>query len=214
MTMDIIGIFASIAYIFLIIFISTLISKKHSELSRKVVHIGVCNWWIIVIIFFNNVVLASIVPALFCIINYISYKKDIFKSMERDDKKSLGTIYYAISCLALTLLSFLWFKNKLYAGIGLLTMGYGDGLAALIGNKFKSFEFKIFGNKKTILGSVTMFVVSFIVISILALCYGQFNLPAILLVSGVATIIEACSPFGLDNLTVPIITSILAFFVI
>ena len=63
--------------------------------------------------------------------------------MERDDKKSLGTIYYSISCLVLTLFSFLWFKNKLYAGIGLLSMGYGDGLIALIGQKFKSKEFKI-----------------------------------------------------------------------
>ena len=92
--MDILGIVLSIAYIFLIIFISSLVSKNHSEISRKIVHIGVCNWWIIVIIFFENVWLASIVPLLFCIINYISYKKDIFKSMERDDKKSLGTVYY------------------------------------------------------------------------------------------------------------------------
>ena len=74
--MDILGIFISIAYIFLIIFISSLLSKKHSELSRKVVHIGVCNWWIIVILFFNNMLLTCIVPALFCIINFISYKID------------------------------------------------------------------------------------------------------------------------------------------
>ena len=212
--MDILGIFISIAYIFLIIFISSLLSKKHSELSRKVVHIGVCNWWIIVILFFNNMLLTCIVPALFCIINFISYKKDIFKSMERDDKKSLGTVYYAISCLALTLLSFLWFKNRLYAGIGLFAMGYGDGLAALAGTNFKSKKFVIFGNEKTIVGSITMFVASFIAISILALCFNQFSILGVLIISSIATVIEAFSPFGLDNITVPILTSILAYFII
>ena len=212
--MDILGIVISIAYIFLIIFISSLISKNHSELSRKVVHIGVSNWWIIVILFFENVYLACIVPALFCVINFISYKKDIFKSMERDDKKSLGTVYYAVSCLVLTLLSFLWFKNNLYAGIGLFAMGYGDGFAALIGNKFKSKELSILGNRKTFLGSVTMFVVTFAVVSILAICYNQFSILGVLGVSAFATIIEAISPYGIDNLTVPILTAILAFFII
>ena len=212
--MDILGIFVSIAYIFFIIFISSLVSKKHSELSRKVVHIGVCNWWIIVILFFNNMFLTCIVPGLFCIINFISYKKDIFKSMERDDKKSLGTVYYAISCLVLTLLSFLWFKNRLYAGIGLFTMGYGDGLAALVGSKFKSKKFVIFGNEKTVLGSITMFIASFIAISILSMCFNQFSIICVLFISVIATLIEAISPYGLDNITVPILTSILAYFVI
>ena len=212
--MNVLGIVVSIVFIFLIIYISSLVSKTHSELSRKIVHIGVCNWWIIVIIFFDNVVLASTVPALFCIVNYLSYKKDIFKSMERDDNKSLGTVYYAISCLILTLLSFLWFKNKLYAGIGLFAMGYGDGFAALIGSKFKSKEFMIFKTKKTLLGCATMFVVTLLVVSILTLCFNQFSILGVLIISVVATLIEAFSPLGIDNLTVPILTSILAFFII
>lgn len=212
--MDILGIVLSIAYIFLIIFISSLVSKNHSEISRKIVHIGVCNWWIIVIIFFENVWLASIVPLLFCIINYISYKKDIFKSMERDDKKSLGTVYYAISCLVLTLISFLWFNNKMYAGIGLFAMGYGDGLAALIGQKFKSKEYKVFGCKKTVLGSVTMFVVTFIAISVLLAAYNKFSIIPVLGLSAFATFVEAFSMYGIDNLTVPILTTILAYFIV
>lgn len=212
--MNTLGIGISIIFILFIIFVSSLISKTHSELSRKFVHIGVCNWWIIVIIFFDNVILASIVPMLFIVVNYLSYKKDIFKSMEREDKKSLGTVYYAISCLVLTLLSFLCFKNKLYAGIGLFAMGYGDGLAALIGSRFKSPSCMIFKNKKSLLGSLTMFLASFIAISILALCFDKFSLVSIIIVSLIATIIEAISPFGIDNLSVPILTSIVAYFLI
>ena len=212
--MNILGVIISIVFIFLIIFISSLISKKHSELSRKIVHIGVCNWWIIVILFFDNAWIASSVPALFVIVNYFSYKKDIFKSMEREDKKSLGTVYYAVSCLILTLLSFWVFHHKMYAGIGLLTMGYGDGLAALIGTKFKSPKYIIFHQKKTILGSTTMFVVSFLVISIMTLVYHSFSVLSVLALSAIATIIEAVSPFGLDNITVPLFTALVAYFIV
>lgn len=209
--MDILGLIISIIYILLIIFISSLISKKHSELSRKFVHILVCNWWIIVILFFNNVILASIVPFLFVIVNLISYKRNIFKSIERDDKSSLGTVYYALSCLVLTILSFSCFNNKLYAGIGLFVMGYGDGFAALIGSNFKSKEYKIFNNKKTLLGSLTMLIVTFITICIITSIYCKFSLLSVLILSIIATIIEFMSPFGLDNLTVPLITTLIAY---
>ena len=59
-----------------------------------------------------------------------------------------------------------------------------------------------------------MFIVSFIVITILSLCFGQFSILPVLGLALFATIIEACSPFGIDNLTVPILTAILAFFII
>ena len=212
MNTNIIGIIVSVVFIFFIIFISSLVSKKHSEVSRKIVHIGVCNWWIIVMLLFDNVIYASTVPVLFVVVNYLSYKKDIFKSMERDDKKSLGTVYYAISCLVLTLFSFLWFNDKMHAGIGLFAMGYGDGLAALIGTRFKSKEFKIFGNKKSLLGCITMFVVCMIVISITTLCFGQFSILKVVAISLIATIIEALSPMGLDTLTVPILTTIISYY--
>lgn len=211
---NIIGLIVSFIYLFFVIFAASLVSKTHSEISRKIIHIGVSNWWIIVIFLFDNVYYACIGPALFIVINYISYKKNLIKWMERQDKKSLGTVYYAISCLILTILSFVVFKNKLYSGIGLLTMGYGDGLAAIIGCKFKSKEFKIWGNKKTVLGTITMFIVTFIVITILSLCFGQFNILSVLILSLLATLIEALSPFGIDNLTVPIITALVAFYII
>jgi len=49
--MNFIGILASIIFVFLIIGISGLLEKKKilsKESSRKFVHIGVSNWWILV----------------------------------------------------------------------------------------------------------------------------------------------------------------------
>jgi phytol kinase len=212
--MDIWGLIISFIYIFLLIFISSFLAKRNRELARKFVHIGVSNWWIFVIIFFNNVVLACIGPALFVILNYISYKKNIFSSIERTENTSLGTVYYAVSCLVLTLASFLYFKNMLFAGIGIFTMGYGDGFAAILGTKFKSKKYNIFGQDKSLLGSLTMFVVTFMVVSILTLAFGNFSLLSVLVISSFATVIEAVSPFGIDNLTVPLLTTLVSYFIL
>ena len=212
--MDILGLVISFAYIFLLLFVSTFIAKKDGELSRKFVHVGVANWWIFVIIFFENVILASILPAVFIILNYISYKKNIFSSIEREEKDSLGTVYYVVSCLILTIVSFVYFENMLFAGIGIFAMGYGDGFAAIFGDKFKSKEYKILGQKKTLIGSIAMFIFTFAAISILTLALGEFVLLGMLLIAVFATVIEAVSPYGIDNLTVPLLTTLIAYLIL
>ncbi len=212
--MNIMGLIISLLFILGLILVAEKLLKKNQELSRKFVHIGVCNWWIIATIFFDNVYIACIIPLLFVILNYISFKKDIFASIEREDKKSLGTVYYAGSCFLLTLVSFLFLKNMLYGGIGLLTMGYGDGFAAIFGTKIKSHEYSIWNQKKTVAGSITMFLLSFIVISILTLFYDKFSLINTVFVALFATVIEAISPRGLDNLSVPLLTTLVAYLII
>jgi hypothetical protein len=138
------GIIISVLFVFIVIGISTLLTKKNilkDEGSRKFIHIGVSNWWIIAMLFFDNNIYASIVPALFVILNYISYKKNIFTAMERDgSKEDLGTVYYAISLFILSLITFKNINYSYIGALGILTMGYGDGFAAVIG---KNMEEKI-----------------------------------------------------------------------
>lgn len=211
--MNIIGIFVSIVFLFGIIYLSTYISKVGNELSRKFVHIGVCHWWIIAMIFFDHVIYASIVPIIFIIINIVSYKINLFPSMERKDN-SLGTIYMVISCLILVILSFFWFDSMIYGCIGMLVMGYGDGFASLFGHRFSSKKIFIFGSEKSIVGSITMFVFSFITISIISLIFGMFSIVPVLIISITATLVEMFSVFGIDNLSVPLVTAILSYFIL
>ena len=49
-------------------------------------------------------------------------------------------------------------------------MAYADGLAAIFGKKIKSKKIKIGKTEKSIAGSITMFIVSFIIIAAF-LCY-------------------------------------------
>ena len=75
--------------------------------------------------------------ATFVIINYLSYKKDIIKVMERDVQDGLGTVYYALSLLILAVVSFGVYKQPSLGLIPNLIMAYGDGLAAVFGKLIK-----------------------------------------------------------------------------
>lgn len=166
-------------------------------------------------IFFDNVIIAAVMPALFVVINYASYKMDIIKVMERDEgeenKDSLGTVYYAITLFILALITFGPINNPLIGLCGVAVMGYGDGLAAVIGQSIKSPEYRINGNKKTIAGSLAMFCVTLMILTgFLKYCNASYIAIKAILVSILITIVEAISIKGTDNLTVPLLTSLLA----
>ena len=120
--MDWIGIIVSYLYIGMIIVIAKKFEKRGKEASRKFIHIMLGNWWFIAMCFFTNVWSAIFVPITFVIINYISYKRDLIKVMERDEQDGLGTVYYAIALLVLVIIFVLLFSifYLLFSSFGLL----------------------------------------------------------------------------------------------
>lgn len=213
------GIVVSILFIGVIFLAARLFEKAGKEASRKFIHIMLSNWWIIAMVFFDNVFFAALLPALFIIINYASYKMNIIKVMERNEgeenKESLGTVYYAISLFVLAVATFGPLENPLIGLCGIAVMGYGDGLAAVIGQSIKSPEYRIKGNKKTVAGSLSMFCITLIIMAGFFMYQGtSYVAIKSLLIAVLMTIIEAVSIKGTDNLTVPLLTSLLALLMI
>jgi dolichol kinase len=104
--------------------------------------------------------------------------------------------------------------------LAIVPMVYGDGFAALIGQKFGKVKYTVFGGTKSLEGSLTMFVITtvmsvfvWMVFSSIGCVMPEFNIVNIIAISAVATLCEAFSYGGIDNLTVPAITSILYFLV-
>lgn len=94
-------------------------------------------------------------------------------------------------------------------------MTYGDGFAAIVGKTIKSKEYKIGGSTKTIAGSAVMLILSFIIaLGAFTYCNTQFLWIKAIGIALVATILEAISGKGTDNLTVPIATSLMTYFLI
>lgn len=211
--MNFLGIIVSYLYIGLVIIGAKVFEKRGKEASRKFIHIMLGNWWIIAMYFFTNVWFAVFVPTTFVVINYLSYKKDLIKVMERDEQDGLGTVYYAVALLILAIVSFGIFKKPSLGLVPTLVMAYGDGLAAIIGKKIKSKKYKLSDTKKSFAGSATMFIISTLLIGGYLAFYhsGVFfrtaHWPVVSILAGFAvTALEAVSGKGWDNITVPIAT--------
>ncbi len=215
----------SIGFVFVVIAISEILKRAVNlsiEGTRKFIHIGVSHWWIIAMIFIPDIKYAAVPPLLFILLNYISYKRSLFGSMERKEGAGdLGTVYFPVALLLLVFLTwdggFLREESKYLGAIGILIMGYGDGFAGLIGKKLGKNKFRFLGNKKSVEGSLTMFIFSFIITLIVMIWMNGFsttNIYITLIVATLATFIEALTPLGLDNITVPVISTLTTYYLI
>ena len=209
------GLIVSFVFIGIVIVSAKLFEKAGKEASRKYIHIVLSNWWIIAMVFFDSPYFAMILPIIFVFVNYASYKFNIIKSMERDEneKDGLGTVYYALTLLILSVLLFGPLKEyksvwgPIIGLAGVAVMGYSDALAAIIGRSVKSPSYKISTTTKTLAGSIAMGATTFIIISgfLAYLSIPNWFFKAIL-IAVVDTILEAISIKGTDNLTVPLAT--------
>jgi phytol kinase len=206
------GLILSYVFVFLIIGLSTVLQKKNivgEEGARKFIHIGVSNWYLIAWYFFDNVWLAIIAPMSFIALNYLSYRQNIFKAMERGGQGNLGTVYFPISLLILVFLTFGPLNLPYVGALGILVLGYGDGFAAVVGSKYGKHQLK---HGKSLEGSITMFLASFVVSAfVLAFATATPWFWVALFISLVATLIELYTPKGLDNLSVPLLVSLLYY---
>ena len=228
---DLIATVISIVILLGIVQINAYIQKKEKVsqiITRKLVHILAGPVFVVTWMLFSGEIIshyiAVIVPLLF-VLQFITIGLGVIKnesfvaSMSRSgDPRELlqGTLYYSI---VMVLMTFFWFYIP-STGISnanptaLLIIGCvsgGDGLADIIGRKFGGEKkFGIKGSEKTIIGSIGMLVGSILVSSILVLIFSlevpQFDILILILpiivVSIVATVVEALSPKGTDNFTV------------
>ena len=192
------------------------LAHKDPEIVRKIVHIGTGNvillaWWLNIpaSIGITASILASAVTLL-------SYRFPILPGINSVGRQSLGTFFYSVS-FGILIASFWYLQQPQYAALGILVMTWGDGLAALIGQRFGKHKYKVFGVQKSWEGSLTMTFVSYLVSSLILLSV-QGNIWQIwvisLVVAIVATGLEAFSLLGIDNLTVPLGSAALAFFLV
>ena len=188
--------------IFLISIVFKRFKEDSSEIVRKIIHIGIGP--LIPIAQFlkidqNSALIFTGIVSLMVLINY-TYK--LFPTIEDVKRKSYGTIFY---CLSLFILIWLFWDKDPYALItGFFIMTFGDGLAGLIGKSFNSNSWIIFKQKKSLFGTLTMFLTSLIIVC--SIGYAQqnsFNLNYFVL-AFLATILEQLSVVGIDNFIVPI----------
>lgn len=191
-----------------------LYTSTDPEKIRKVVHIGtgqviLLAWWLEIPAWVG--ITASILAS---VVTLLSYKFPILPGINSVGRKSLGTFFYAAS-IGILVAWFWAIEQPQYAAIGILVMTWGDGLAALIGQKYGKHPYKIGGIQKSWEGSLTMALVSYLVASLILFAvegniWQVYVVP--IAVALIATGLEAFSKLGVDNITVPVGSAALCFF--
>jgi phytol kinase len=216
-------------YIIAVIFTSTRIGNRFPiNLKRKFLHIMIGNF-VYIIPFFTLTTFPANFPFFvaspFILLTLLASNASPINLKRKISGLSdiasgghqFGLVLYAISY---TVLAF-FFSDKPYVIIaGILPMAFGDAAASLVGQKMGRHQFNIF-SKKSIEGTTAMFTITFVSVTLSLLLFSYicpFSTYTLLLaslgVAATATILEALTPKGLDNLTVPLISSLVFLFLI
>lgn len=226
-TGDILGLVFSYIFAFGMLLIVEAIRRWRNyptEFTRKLVHIGAGMWIWVILLLFDHWQFAIIPTATFIIFNAIFLRYHIFSAMDPKEGATPGTIYFAFSCTFLLFIFHTGWEQgfprgfEQYAMVGIMAMTWGDAFSSIIGKRFGKHSYTVLGNKghkRTLEGSLAGFVFTFVAVAITLAILSSLSLPLILLgglfAAIVGTLLEAISPWGSDNLTVPIGVSIVLF---
>jgi phytol kinase len=212
-TQDYTALVLSYVYVFGVIALAELlrrVGKRPVGFTRKFIHVGVGMWVVPTALLFETWYMALIPPTTFVVINTVSYLRGTIGAMETGDRGDLGTILFPISFGALVY--YFWPQPVLMVA-SMMPMTWGDAMAAIIGRRYGHYRFRVGSHTRSVEGSVAMLFWSWITTSLalfvmpylagkppihwlLALFYGGA-------VAVVCTFVEALTPWGIDNLTVP-----------
>jgi len=210
-------------YIIAIILIAGKIKDRvPANLSRKFLHIMIGNF-IFIIPFFTLTTLPLSFPffvaAPFILVTFL------FSPLSPVDLSSkisglaeitggghkYGLVLYAISY---SILAFFFSSTPYIIAAGILPMAYGDAAASLIGQKLGRHKYNIL-SPKSVEGSIVMFATCLLGLLACLLFFSYLHplsslnfALASLGAASVATICEAVTPKGFDNLTVPLISAL------
>ena len=185
------------------------------ERARKLIHILIGLWgaWLPLWLGWRSIIVLGF---MLLIGVFVSNKFRWFRSIHSVSRSTAGEYFFPISMILLAL----FFKNEIIFAAAMLQMGVSDGMAAVVGTRYgKKTSFKVVGNKKSIHGTATFFILSSAIVfaGLTALHPGMSFLSAYSVfvtavisagISTVLTIAELTSQKGLDNITVPLLTAI------
>ena len=185
---------------------------QQREWSRKLVHIGTGPVVLLAWGFGIGRGIALPVALLVTAAAAFNHRYQLLPAVEDVGRHSYGTVAYGASISIL--LALYWPQQPLAVAAGVLVMAFGDGLAGLVGPAVTSRRWSLWGQTKSLAGSGCMLLAALAVLGLLTVLAGATGQPAppaaaCLGLALLATALEQWSVFGVDNLTVPVLTGVL-----
>lgn len=188
------------AYVAFLVIVSEKLIRQEL-FARKFLHIMVGNIAFILPLFTSREVMVFLAAFPFVILTFLMTPYSPLKigSKTTISGHVLGLFYYSI---AWTILAYFLFHRMDAIAMGIVAMSYGDAFASIFGTRYGKRKFQVFGDTKSIEGSLAMFLVCIATFFIVSLYYSKEMTPILVPIAFFATIVEAITPRGLDNLSV------------
>jgi dolichol kinase len=218
---DLCGVLLSAAWVAAVILVAELARRRGlaRQVTRKIVHVGIGSWIVPSYLLFSTWRWPAALALGFTAVNALSHRFGWIASMEGEEH-SVGTVLYPLSVALL--LATCWEPGwRAVGAAGVLVMAYGDAAASLVGRRFGRRTYRVAGHPRTLEGSVAMAAVGWLSILLAFALLGRVpegGLASSALSGGlllaaaaaalVATLAEAVSLYGVDNLLVPVATAL------
>ena len=165
--------------------------------NRKIIHLSSVPAVVFYMYIFKEPYVFLFFAIIFTIMLFVKHvKNDLSEWFQLKD--NYGEVFFTVSYGALSIL--FWPRYRIFAGVVMLFMAIGDSVTGIVRSRF------VHERRKHWTGSIAMFVVS----SLIAIYYyGWVGI----VFSLIATLAEA-QPYLDDNLSVPLITSLLGLYII
>ena len=177
-------------------------SRLSSDVTRRVTHIGAALIAALAPLFIGQQ--AIIIACLFFAgALLLARRSAVFSSIHDVKRTTFGDVYLplgeAISAVIFLPHAVLAFQ------FGALVMGISDAVAGLVGERFGRHHVTFFSNTKSLEASLAFFASTLILVLLFVPAFSY----QIILIATILTLVEFVLIYGLDNLVLPIIGSIL-----
>jgi len=183
------------------------------QANRKLVHFIVGLATSTAPFIFTNNIQAIALAIIFIIVNAVTLKQDLFKGIHSQERFSFGTVYFPVAYFILV--SFFWAYSE-FIILSMIILAISDPLAAIVGESRKIPKiFTIWKDVKSIQGSTTFFLSSFVIVFSGSI-FLDINISSpiyfSLFVALGATLGEMVSESGSDNVSIPVISILFMIF--
>lgn len=193
-----------------------------NEVFRKTLHMILLGSVFVWVYAFNTWWISAIGSIIFIVMVYpilavaerkLSVYSELLKERKPGEiKRSLVVAFFMFAVLICVCWG--WLGEKYLVIASVLAWGLGDAAAALVGKRFGQhhIEGKLVEGRKSLEGTVAMFVVSFIAVMVVLLIHGSLKwysyVPTALITAAVCAVVELYTKGGMDTITCPLAAAV------
>jgi phytol kinase len=203
------AVFLSLLAVLVVLLVDEILWRKkiiHGELKRKLVHIAVTTFVAFWPWFMSWKVIQLIGIAMVLVL-LLNRQVKVLHYLGGIRQQTYGDVFLALSITTAALIT----NERIFFAVAMLHVALADGFAAIIGTKFgRGWQYKVFGQTKTVLGSMTFWITSICILGAGLLAAHSLipysNYAALLIIlPPVLTLTENLAVLGTDNLAIPIV---------